>query len=190
MDMEIGCEVRFPSTEWGKVWAPEKFVKIVSWTPHTSWDLLNYYITLAYFLSCNLSLSGWRFEPLPAVPWHVTLLTKPPLPFLYLCVNQNYRSYEVTTTTFSFELVYSDCEFSIINLNGGSHKIMSMSLKWKKSILTCSAMNHEKLLVGELLSLGGHIACLIATQVIPRGWQTKIPEHLKIVNSFPLMKGV
>ena len=137
-----------------------------------------------------VAISGWRFEPLPAVPWHVTLLTKPPLPFLYLCVNQNYRSYEVTTTTFSFELVYSDCEFSIINLNGGSHKIMSMSLKWKKSILTCSAMNHEKLLVGELLSLGGHIACLIATQVIPRGWQTKIPEHLKIVNSFPLMKGV
>ena len=30
-------------------------------------------------LDCNLSfaISGWRFEPPPSVPWHVTLLTKP-----------------------------------------------------------------------------------------------------------------
>ena len=30
-------------------------------------------------LDCNLSfaISGWRFEPPPSVPWHMTLLTKP-----------------------------------------------------------------------------------------------------------------
>jgi len=47
MDMEISEVFFWPQTERGEVRALVKFITTVSWTPHTSSNLLNYYITLA-----------------------------------------------------------------------------------------------------------------------------------------------
>ena len=48
-------EVLLTPTEWVKVHAPQKFLQL-SVDPHTSWNLLNYYLTLAieYWQVCTL----------------------------------------------------------------------------------------------------------------------------------------
>ena len=46
-------------------------------------------------------------------------------------------------------------------------------------LLTCSSVDHEVLLVPEVGSLGGHVAGLVAHEVIVRGRQTKVPELKK-----------